>query len=75
VGGVDGFYRDDPADPEQLAAALAALGMYTGTGAAAEHSAEVKRLGVDVYRVQLANALLGAAQAEALLCERLKVTR
>jgi hypothetical protein len=45
VGGVYGSYRDDPADPEQLAAALAALGAYTGTGDAGEHASEAERLG------------------------------
>jgi hypothetical protein len=74
-GGVDRVsYRDEPATPEQLAAALMALGAYTGTGDAAEHAAEAKRLGAKVYRMQLANALLGAAQVEALLCEQLGVS-
>ena len=64
-------YRDEPATPEQLVAALVALGAYSGKGDAAEHAAEAERLGADVYRVQLANALLGCAQVEALLCEQL----
>jgi len=68
---MDGLYRDEPATPEQLAAALAALGTYTGKGDAAEHAAETERLGAGPYRMQLANALLGAAQVEALLCEQL----
>lgn len=65
-------YRDDPATVEQLAAALAALDSYAGTGSAAEHAAEAIRLGGrDAYRLRLANALLGAAQMHALLAERL----
>ncbi len=71
---MDGRYRDEPATPEQLAAALAALGGYSGKGDAAEHAAETKRLGAAPYRMQLANALLGAVQVEALLCEQLGVT-
>lgn len=67
------MHRDEPATPEQLAAALAALGMHFGKGDAAEHAEETKRLGADPYRMQLANALLGAAQVEALLCEQLGV--
>lgn len=66
-------YRDEPATPEQLTGALSALGLYNGTGSAAEHAAEARRLGLKVYRMQLANALLGAAQTEALLCEQLGV--
>jgi hypothetical protein len=73
ASGVEVTYRDDPATAEQLVAALAALGMHRGTGEAAEHAAERERLGADVYRMQLANALLGAAQVEALLCEHLGV--
>ena len=70
---MDGMYRDEPATPEQLAGALAALGAYTGRGDGAEHAAEAERLGAGPYRMQLANALLGAAQVEALLCEQLGV--
>jgi len=66
-----GVYREKPATVGQLADALGALGLYTGTGDGPEHAAEARRLGDDVYRMQLANALLGAAQVEALLCESL----
>ena len=47
-------YRDEPATPEQLTAALIALGVYSGKGDAAEHAGEAKRLGANVYRMQLA---------------------
>jgi len=67
-------YRDRPASPEQLVAALMALGAYSGTNDAAERAAEAERLGDTGYRVQLANALLGAAQAEPLLSEQLGAT-
>lgn len=64
--------RDDqtPATVEQLAAAMAALGMYDGANTTAEHDAEAARLGgADAYRVRLANALLGAAQVEAMTAD------
>ncbi|GAA4224811.1 hypothetical protein FHR32_006845 [Streptosporangium album] len=61
---------DSPASATQLAAALAALGLYGGTNTAAEHAAEALRLGgPEPYRMQLANALLGAVQVEAMLAE------
>ncbi|GAA5768126.1 hypothetical protein Aros01_04634 [Streptosporangium roseum] len=59
---------DEPASAVQLGAAMAALGLYDGTDTAAEHAAEAARLGGDgPYRMQLANALLGAVQVEAML--------
>jgi hypothetical protein len=62
--------HDQPASATQLGAAMAALGMYDGTNTAAEHAAEAARLGGDgPYRMQLANALLGAVQIEAMLTE------
>uniref|UniRef100_UPI003F491E8A DUF6245 family protein n=1 Tax=Sphaerisporangium sp. CA-236357 TaxID=3240030 RepID=UPI003F491E8A len=61
---------DQPATAEQLGAALAALGLYDGTGTTAEHAAEAARHGGEgPYRVRLANALLGAVQIEAMLAE------
>ncbi|MGW4412397.1 DUF6245 family protein [Nonomuraea sp. NPDC004702] len=62
---------DQPASVQQLAAALAALGMYNGDGSQAEHEAEQARLGQRRYQLRLANALLGAAQIEAMLAETL----
>jgi hypothetical protein len=54
----------------QIAAAMAALGLYAGANTPAEHAAEARRLGSEAaYRLRLVNALLGAAQAEALLTE------
>ncbi len=61
---------DEPATVEQIAAAMAALGLYDGANTAAEHAAEAARLGgVEAYRLRMVNALLGMAQAEAVLAE------
>jgi hypothetical protein len=66
---------DPPATVEQLAAAMAALGLYTGHNTPEEHAEEAERLGGrDVYRLRLANALLGGVQIEALLGETRGVT-
>lgn len=55
---------------ERIAAALAALGAYSGDNTAAEHAAEAARLGgADAYRVRLVNALLGVVQAQAVLAD------
>lgn len=52
---------------EQIAAAMAALGLYDGENTPAEHAAEAARLGrPDAYRVRMATALLGVAQADAV---------
>jgi len=64
--------QDRPEDPPstiaQLAAAMAALGKYTGANSDAEHAAEVARLGsASYYRLLLANALLGIVEFDALL--------
>lgn len=62
--------RETPSTAEALAAALAALGMYSGANTPAEHAEEAARLGgPQAYRLRLANALLGAAQTEALLAD------
>ncbi|MEV0163351.1 DUF6245 family protein [Nonomuraea fuscirosea] len=53
-----------------MVSALIALGVYTGEGDQAEHDAEAERLGERRYRIRLANALLGAAQIEAMLAEQ-----
>ena len=59
-----------PASVEQVAAAMAALGAYTGNNTSAEHAAEAARLGgADAYRVRLVNALLGVVQAQAVLAD------
>ncbi|ASU78982.1 hypothetical protein CDG81_12575 [Actinopolyspora erythraea] len=61
---------DQPAAVDRLATALQALGHYRGTNTSDEHAAAAERLGGEaVYRAYLANALLGAAQLEALLNE------
>jgi hypothetical protein len=63
-------HKDTPSSVTQLAAALAALELYRGVNTPAEHAAEARQLGgEDAYRVRLANALLGAAQTEALLAD------
>jgi hypothetical protein len=59
-----------PASVKQVAAAMAALGAYTGNNTSAEHAAEAARLGgADAYRVRLVNALLGVVQAQAVLAD------
>lgn len=56
-----------PATVTQLAAAMEALGCYTGTNTDIEHAKEVKRLGSKTfYRMLLANALLGVVETEAM---------
>ncbi len=63
-----------PSTVQQLAAAMAALGAYTGENSDAEHAAEAKRLGgADAYRMRLANALLGIAEGEAMLADSMGV--
>jgi len=67
--------KDKPSSVTQLAAAMAALGLYRGANTLAEHAAEAKRLGGEnAYRVRLANALLGAAQTEAVLAEAIPIS-
>ncbi|MFI6883891.1 DUF6245 family protein [Streptosporangium canum] len=67
------FPRSPPISPlsaVQLGVALAALGMYGGTNTPDEHAVEAAHLGGDgLYRMRLANALLGAVQIEAMLVE------
>jgi hypothetical protein len=59
-----------PASVKQVAAAMAALGAYTGNNTSAEHAAEAARLGAaDAYPVRLVNALLGVVQAQAVLAD------
>jgi hypothetical protein len=56
-----------PATVTQLAAAMEALGCYTGTNSDLEHAKEAKRLGsTTFYRMLLANALLGVVETEAM---------
>ncbi len=67
--------KQEPSSVTQLAAAMRALGLYHGANTPAEHAAEARRLGgEDAYRVRLANALLGAAQAEALLADAIPLS-
>lgn len=66
---------DPPVTIEQLAAAMAALDLYTGRNTSAEHAEEAERLGGrNVYRLRLANALLGGVQIEALLGDTRGIT-
>ncbi|MFF3061585.1 DUF6245 family protein [Streptomyces sp. NPDC057909] len=59
-----------PATVEQVAAAMAALGMYGGENTPEEHAEEAARLGgADAYRVRMVNALLGVVQTEAALAD------
>jgi hypothetical protein len=59
-----------PVSVKQVAAAMAALGACTGNNTSAEHAAEAARLGgADAYWARLVNALLGVAQAQAVLTE------
>lgn len=63
-----------PATVEQIAAAMAALGLYDGENTPAEHAAEAARLGgVDAYRVRMVNALLGVVQAEAAMADAVRI--
>ena len=67
--------KDTPSSVTQLAAVMAALGLYGGADTPAEHVAEARRLGGDAaHRLRLVNALLGAAQAQALVAESLPVS-
>jgi hypothetical protein len=67
--------NDSPATVTQLAAAMQALGRYTGDNSEAEHTAEAKRLGsAAYYRMLLANALLGIVETEAMLADGSGVT-
>src|SRR6266508_2190714 len=67
--------NDQPSSVTQLAAAMAALGLYHGANTPAEHAAEARRLGGDnAYHVQLVNALLGAVQTEAVLADSLPIS-
>ncbi|OLT26597.1 hypothetical protein BJF83_20760 [Nocardiopsis sp. CNR-923] len=64
-----------PATVEQVAAAMAALGLYSGDNTTDEHAAEAARLGgQEAYRVRMVNSLLGSAQAQALLAETADIT-
>lgn len=55
--------HEQPVTVEQVAAAMAAPGFYTGSNDPREHAAEAERLGGrTVYRMRLTNALLGAVQ-------------
>jgi hypothetical protein len=70
----DTAVRQEPATVTQRAAAMSALGLYGGANTPAEHTAEASRLGgQDTYRVRLANALLGAVQAEAVLADAITI--
>jgi hypothetical protein len=59
-----------PATAGQVAAALAALGLYSGENTPEEHAGRAARLGgADAYRVRMVNALLGVVQAEAVMAD------
>jgi hypothetical protein len=54
----------EPASAEQLAGAIAALGLWSGDPSTCDHDAEARRLGGPLaYRAHLANWLLGATQS------------
>ncbi len=54
----------EPASAEQLAGAIAALGLWSGDPSACDHDAEAQRLGGPLaYRAHLANWLLGVTQS------------
>lgn len=63
--------KKDPATIIQLAAAMAALGAYSGENTEAEHAKEAERLGggKEYYRIRLVNALLGIVETEAMHSE------
>ena len=63
--------KKDPATIIQLAAAMAALGAYSGENTEAEHAKEAQRLGggMEYYRLRMANALLGIVETEAMHSE------
>src|SRR5882757_5832752 len=64
-----------PAAVEQIAAAMAALGLYDGEDTPAEHAEEAARLGgADAYRVRMVNALLSAVQAEAVMADAVELS-
>jgi hypothetical protein len=64
------------ATTDRLAAALNALGVAAGAHGAADRSSEIAlRGGPDAYRAWLASALLGAAQAEAMVADAAPLTR
>ncbi len=59
--------KETPSTVIQLAAAMQALGLYSGQNTEAEHQAEAAQIGGDTYyHMLLVNALLGGVEAEAL---------
>lgn len=62
--------RETPFNIEQIVSAMIALGGYTGKNTEVEHKAESLRLGgKDIYRIFLANALLGLVETNAMLAD------
>ncbi len=63
--------KKDPATIIQLAAAMAALGAYSGENTEAEHAKEAQRLGegMEYYHLRMANTLLGIVETEAMHSE------
>lgn len=62
--------RERPFTTEQIINAMVALGGYNGQNTEIEHQAEAKRLGgKDIYRIFLANALLGMVETNAMLTD------
>jgi hypothetical protein len=67
--------EEKPSTVRQLAAAMAALGQYTGENTDAEHKAEAARLGgMKAYQMRLANALLGIAEVDAMRADSSSVS-
>ena len=65
-----GQREDKPSTIKQLAAAMIALGKYSGENSDAEHIAEAKRHGGrNAYRMLLANALLGTVETDAMFAD------
>ena len=66
--------KEEPATAIQLATAMQALGLYDGQNTEEEHQTEAMQIGNETYyRMLLANALLGAAEVEALHLDSSKV--
>ncbi len=67
--------EDKPSTVKQLAAAMTALGKYSGENSAEEHAAEAERLGgMKAYQMLLANALLGIVETDAMFADGAGVT-
>lgn len=67
--------KETPLTIDQLAAAMQALGFYSGENTEEEHQAEAARLGSQTYyRMMLVNALLGIIETDAVLADHSGMT-